>query len=202
MNVEKQAIRRELRHRRKALPARVVEAAGAAVYGQLRILPAYAEAVSVVAYIAAENEIPTSELIAAVARSGRTLLLPRCDDPPALVRWEPGDPLVAGYTGIPEPLVASPAVLQTPAVALLPVVAWDLRGSRLGRGGGFYDRLLARLDGDIVRIGLAYEFQHVPEIPREAWDISLDYVITERRTIRCGASTAGERAFQKGGLRQ
>jgi 5-formyltetrahydrofolate cyclo-ligase len=202
MSVEKRAIRREMRERRKALPAYVVEAAGAAVYLRLRALAAYAAAVSVIAYIADENEIPTAEVIQAVIRSQRLLFLPRASPAPSLARWDPGDPLVAGEGGVREPLAGPPSTVDGPAIGLLPVVAWDTCGTRLGRGGGFYDRLFAGLDAAVVRVGLAYEFQQFPELPRDEWDISLDYVITERRTITCRANAVGGQALQKGGLQQ
>ena len=202
MSVEKRAIRRELRDQRRALPERIVEAAAAAVLQRLRDFAAYGAALSVVAYIGDENEIRTDRLIEAILRSGQLLYLPRQERQPGLARWEPGTPLVAGPGGIPEPPGDSVAVLPLPALALVPVVAWDTEGTRLGRGGGFYDRLFARLEPSVVRVGLAYEFQYVPGLPREAWDVPLHYVITERRTIQCAASSVDGTTFQKGGLRQ
>ena len=79
------------------------------------------------------------------------------------------------------------------------MVAWDARGGRLGRGGGFYDRLFAELTNGVTRVGLAYEFQECPEIPCEPWDVCLDYVITERRVVGCGGAV-DEASPEKGGL--
>ena len=103
-----------------------------------------------------------------------------------VVRWRLGDSLAVGRGGVREPLRGAPEHPETPAVALVPLVAWDRYGGRLGRGGGFYDRLFAELTSGITRVGLAYEFQEYAELPRDPWDVSLDYVITERRIVRCG----------------
>jgi 5-formyltetrahydrofolate cyclo-ligase len=98
-----------------------------------------------------------------------------------------------------EPATGVSTLPGLPAVAFLPVVAWDAPGGRLGRGGGFYDRLFTRLPRAITRVGLAYEFQEYPDLPRDPWDVCLDYVITERRLVRCGGAGM-DASLQKGGL--
>jgi len=196
MNVEKRAIRQRLREQRRALSAQTVEVVGRAVHEQLLRFPPYTTAVSVIAYIAHENEVPTAGLLDEAACSGRSLFLPR-SIPIGLVRWRPGEPLTVGCGGVCEPAQGVATRPELPAVALLPVVGWEMRGGRLGRGGGFYDRLFAELTAEITRVGLAYEFQECPELPRDPWDISLDYVITERRIVRCVGSAP---SLQKGGL--
>ena len=197
MNAEKRAIRQRLREQRRALPARTVEAVGRAVQAQLLRFPPYLAAAAVIAYIAHENEVPTAGLLDEAARRGRGLFLPRITPPAGMVRWRPGEPLVADRCAISEPANGWVARPELPAVALVPVVAWDRQGSRLGRGGGFYDRFFAELMTGITRIGLAYEFQECPGLPRDPWDVPLDYVITERRIVQCGGA---EVSFQKGGL--
>ena len=197
MNVEKRVIRQQLRERRRALSAEAVEAAGRAVQQGLRALLPYTLAVSVIGYIADENEVPTAGVLEEAARSGRNLYLPHSDG--GVVRWRLGYSLAVGQGGVREPLRGVPEYPETPAVALLPLVAWDRYGGRLGRGGGFYDRLFAVLTRGITRVGLAFEFQEYAELPRDPWDVSLNYVITERRIVRCGGLVA-EVSFQKGGL--
>jgi 5-formyltetrahydrofolate cyclo-ligase len=198
MSVEKRAIRQELRAERRRRSAAVVADAGAVVCAQLLGFPLYQAAVSVAVYVADENEVPTEPLIADALNTGRGVYLPRDGAAPAFVRWHPGTPLRRARGGVQEPPGGVPADLEPPAIVLLPVVAWDHTGTRLGRGGGFYDRLLAGLDPRIVRVGLAYEFQVFPELPRDPWDISMHYVITERRVVACGDS--GDAPAQKGGL--
>ena len=148
-------------------------------------------------YLACENEVPTKELIELAAGSNKTVYLPHTASG-AVARWRAGDALAIGPGGVPEP-TGVPVHGMCPEIAFVPVVAWDRQGTRLGRGGGFYDRLLAKFPR-ALRIGLAYEFQEFADIPRDPWDVALHYVITERRVMWCGWS--GEVApmrLQKGG---
>lgn len=201
MNSEKRATRQLLREQRRRLSPERVQAAGEAVFAQLRGFGAYRQATAVVAYVACENEIPTASVLDDVVRSGRPLFLPRQTDNGCLVRWRAGAPLAVGRHGVLEPADGGPEETGAGTVALLPVVAWNDGGMRLGRGDGFYDRLFATLPAAIRRIGLAYEFQECPWLVREAWDIPLHYVITERRIVTCGrGATAAEASFRKGGL--
>lgn len=197
MSAEKRAIRQRLREQRRALPMHTVEAAGRAVLEQLLGFPSYTGAVSLIGYIAHENEVPTAGLLEEAVRSGRSLFLPRSTPPIGVVRWRAGESLVAGRGGVYEPAGTMVTLPELPAVALVPVVGWRATGQRLGRGGGFYDRLFAQLTTEITRVGLAYEFQECPEFPRDPWDMSLDCVITERRIVRCDRT---EGSLQKGGL--
>jgi 5-formyltetrahydrofolate cyclo-ligase len=200
MSDEKRAIRRVLRERRRGLPAAAVEAAGAVIGAQLRTFRPYQEAHAVIGYLAHENEVPITPLLSDVVLSGRELYLPQSADGVRFVRWRPGEPLGPGSGGVLEPLGGTPSQPAEPTVALIPVVGWDEAGGRLGRGGGFYDRILA-VNPEILRIGLAYEFQQVPELPRDSWDVPLDFVITERRIVQCvRRNVARSVPLQKGGL--
>jgi 5-formyltetrahydrofolate cyclo-ligase len=185
MSVEKQAIRRDLRERRRGLSAALVEAASVAVCAQLRTFPPFQAAASVVAYLSHEKEISIIPLLEEILRSERRLYLPSTAIDERFVRWHAGAPLTSGKGGVPEPAAGVPEVPVTPAIVLIPVVAWDARGARLGRGGGFYDRTLAKLTEGFTRVGLAYELQEFAELPRDEWDVSMHYVITERRVVRC-----------------
>jgi 5-formyltetrahydrofolate cyclo-ligase len=202
MTVEKSALRQLLRERRKGLADAVVAAAGAAVFARLRSFPPYQSAVAVVTYIADESEIPTTSVLEDVTGRGRALYLPRTGSAGGLVPWRLGDPLTAGPGGVLEPSGGAAQCPRCPAIALVPVVAWDAAGRRLGRGGGFYDRVFTTLPQGVTRVGLAYEFQEVAHLPRDPWDVPLHYVITERRLVRCAdPEGVGPALVQKGGLR-
>lgn len=77
---------------------------------------------------------------------------------------------------------------MTPEIVIVPLLAFDRQGGRLGYGGGFYDRTLARLreTGAVLTIGFAYAGQEVPVVPMEATDVRLDMVVTERGVIGSG----------------
>jgi 5-formyltetrahydrofolate cyclo-ligase len=99
--------------------------------------------------------------------------------------WVPGDAMDKGVWGIPEPKPDKP-VLE-PDILLVPLLAFDVDGCRLGYGGGFYDRTLARLRAikPVVAIGLAYDEQRVNAVPHLDYDQRLDWVLTPSGPIRC-----------------
>jgi 5-formyltetrahydrofolate cyclo-ligase len=98
--------------------------------------------------------------------------------------WRPGFELAVGRYGIPTP----PMDLQPlrPDIVLVPLLAFDGRGNRLGYGGGHYDRTLARLrsTGAVLAAGLAFGDQQFPLLPVKDWDQRLDLVVTERGVVR------------------
>ena len=93
--------------------------------------------------------------------------------------------LMSGHGSILEPSADAPQL--TPAVILVPLVAADLRGNRIGQGGGHYDRTLAalRANGPVIAIGLAWEVQIVAAIPADPWDQPLDWLATPQRLVDC-----------------
>lgn len=100
--------------------------------------------------------------------------------------WRPGEPLTAAVMGIPVPAVTAPTV--SPDVLIVPLLAFDAAGYRLGYGGGYYDRTLAQLRGGerpVLAVGLAYAGQELAEVPHDAaFDQRLDWVVTEREARR------------------
>jgi 5-formyltetrahydrofolate cyclo-ligase len=101
-------------------------------------------------------------------------------------QWKPGEPLVSGLWDIKIPPDTAPEV--QPDVLLVPLLAFDRKGFRLGYGGGFYDRTLEKLRASkkVVAIGLAYAGQEVDSVLRDEHDQRLDWIMTERETIKCG----------------
>jgi 5-formyltetrahydrofolate cyclo-ligase len=95
--------------------------------------------------------------------------------------WHPGVALADGPLDIPYPK-SSPEV--TPEAVLLPMNGWDRQGYRLGYGGGFFDRTLASLAKKPVVIGISYEMARLETIHPQAWDMPMDYVVTERGVYR------------------
>jgi 5-formyltetrahydrofolate cyclo-ligase len=105
-----------------------------------------------------------------VARRGRPLIMRE---------WKFGDPLVSGVWGIREPAPEAPEV--APDILLVPFAAFDRAGYRLGYGAGYFDMTLAALRArkKITAIGVGYAAQEVPEVPVEAHDQRLDFILTE-----------------------
>ncbi len=201
MTAEKREIRRTVRAHRRELSPSVAFAAGWSVLRQLAGFRAYQQARSVLTYIPAENEVATTPLVEDSLRRSRLVAVPRMTSTgPVPVRWRPGDPVEIGSGGIALPVNDQPVRLESPAIVFVPLVAWDLDGTRLGRGGGFYDRLLNTLAPDTIRVGLAYELQYIPHLPRDPWDVPMHYIITEQRLLRCGQDVDGAALLGKGGL--
>jgi 5-formyltetrahydrofolate cyclo-ligase len=93
--------------------------------------------------------------------------------------------LCPGFGNIPEPDARAPQII--PDLVLVPLVGATLSGQRLGQGGGYYDRTLARLraTGSVIVVGLAYEVQIVADLPADPWDEPLDWVATPKRLVEC-----------------
>ena len=100
-------------------------------------------------------------------------------------RWLPGEPTVPGVWGIPRPPDSSPEV--EPDVLIIPMLAFDRQGYRLGYGGGFYDRTLEKLRAkkNVVAIGVAYFAQELPSVPHGPHDQPINFVMTEKGVIPC-----------------
>lgn len=98
-------------------------------------------------------------------------------------RWAPGEPLIPGVWNIPEPPPSAPSV--EPDVVIVPLVAFDRRGGRLGYGAGFFDRTLAvhRARKPLRAIGFAFACQEVEAVPIEAHDEPLDAIVTENGVV-------------------
>jgi len=135
------------------------------------------------------EELDPAPLMLRLAGEGYGLCLPvmEAKGQPLLFRaWQPGDRLEEVMWGIREPLPSAPQV--EPDVLLSPLLAFDASGYRLGYGGGFYDRTLARLRSlkPVVAIGLAMDEQRVDAVPHADYDERLDWVLTPSGPLRCG----------------
>jgi 5-formyltetrahydrofolate cyclo-ligase len=187
MDETKAAIRHAMRRRRRALAPTDVAAAGAAVADAVLALDVLRAAPVLLAYVDLENEIPTGALIASALAAGQRVFLPRCrGDQMTFAEHRLGTALRPGAFGVPEPQgdPGEPGLLAT-AVAVVPLLAWDDAGGRIGRGGGHYDRAFAGPARPRCLIGLAYAFQHLPRVPHDPWDLRLDCVVTERGVAEC-----------------
>ena len=135
-----------------------------------------------------QSEIDTRPLLGKLAGEGWTTCLPIVianGEPLLFRRWLPGEPTVPGVWGIPRPPETSPEL--EPDVLIIPLLAFDRKGFRLGYGGGFYDRTLEKLRTlkKIIAIGVAYAAQELDDVPHGGHDQPLNYIMTEREVIKC-----------------
>jgi 5-formyltetrahydrofolate cyclo-ligase len=181
---DKKILRRILSESRGALPPAWVESRARLI--QLRLLgtAAYHQAAAVALYAAQRNEVATDLIMADALASGRRVFFPRVDpERHDLLLLRVGDraELQPGAFGIDEPTgaeLAQPHDLMR-ALICVPGVAFGLAGQRLGRGGGYYDRLIAALAPQVVTAGLAYSFQMLDRLPQSPHDRRLGLIVTE-----------------------
>ena len=161
------------------LPPEVADAAFTTL--PRRLWPLFAPAELVGFYRASPGEAPTSALIDFTLDSRRTVALPAVEDGRMSFRlWTPGDPLEPGPGAIEQPLSSARAV--TPDLVFVPLLAFDARLNRLGRGGGHYDRWLAA-HPRAGAIGLGWSIQEVEAVPVEPHDRPLNAMLTERAVL-------------------
>lgn len=185
---QKDILRRLVRALRKNLSPIERQRAAEHAARQALKLPALRRARDVAVYLASGSELPTAPLIAALQALGKRLYVPRIgrDSRMRFVRLHAGQALRRNRHGIAEPIGRAPQRgTRRLDLILLPLLAFDARGYRLGSGGGYYDRALAqeRAHGRPRRVGYAYALQQIDAVPAEAWDVRLDAVVTESGTI-------------------
>jgi 5-formyltetrahydrofolate cyclo-ligase len=158
-----------------------------AICDRFAALPEYSAAGAVMLYIGVRSEVRTQPLLSAAVAQGKRVVVPYCvGNELELFLLESLDELAPGIYGIPEPrpdLLALPGKRVDPAqidLVMVPGVAFDRRGGRLGHGKGYYDRFLPRLRPDALAVGVAFECQLVPEVPMLPGDVFMDLVITEK----------------------
>ena len=185
MSVDLRALRRDIRSRRAALTPAVRIAAAQQVAARLSSLASMPASGYVAGYWAVDGEIPLLSWQTSLG-SDRIYCLPVLGDDDRLrfAPWRSGDALVANRFGIPEPDVEPTSLLDASALAaiVMPLVAFDASGNRIGMGGGWYDRTLAGVRDRQPRpllVGAAFELQRVDAIAPAAWDVPLDAVCTE-----------------------
>jgi 5-formyltetrahydrofolate cyclo-ligase len=172
--MDKETLRQELLARRAALTLAQVQAASAAICRQLDGWSVFCRAHTVLAYLAFQNEVSLQRLLDRYPEKVWTLPRVLRGGQLGVHRYHP-DQLVRHPWGMLEPAADSPqAVLDEIELALVPGVGFDLKGGRLGLGGGYYDRLLPRLDA--LRVGVAHAEAVVPIVPIQEHDCRMDWL--------------------------
>jgi 5-formyltetrahydrofolate cyclo-ligase len=201
---EKRALRRAMAARRQAMLPDERARLSAAVAAQLEALPelcaAGAPGKTVAGFVAMEGkgEVDPAPALAATRARGARVALPRISATSPRLRFhevDPRDPaaLAAGPFGLREPRATAPEVdVAEIDLMLVPGLAFDRAGRRLGYGGGYYDEAARRVrtGGRGLLVGLAYDFQLVDRCPAGAADVDVDCVVTDREIVRCRGGRA------------
>ncbi|HEV2146264.1 MAG TPA: 5-formyltetrahydrofolate cyclo-ligase [Longimicrobiaceae bacterium] len=186
---EKDAVRRALRERLRALAPAERDAAGRAAGARVWTVPEVAGARVLLLYASLPGEMPTDAVARDALRRGLTVVYPRCVTGTrtlTLHALERLEALREGAYGIREPDETTCPLVHVGEVdaVLVPGLGWDRSGGRIGRGAGYYDRLFADPGWRGFRCGLFFAAQEVDAVPTEPWDARLDAVVTEREVWR------------------
>ena len=135
--------------------------------------------------MAFRNEVDPAALIRAAWEDGQAVSLPRVEgEEMNFYRYRPSDPLTISEMGIPEPDPSADPVSGAFFLMIMPGLAFDRTGHRLGYGGGFYDRYLSKHGEGIYPVGAAYQFQLSETLlPAEPYDFTARAVVTEQKTV-------------------
>lgn len=193
MSVDRAALRRELRSRRRALSASDRIAAAERLSTHLLALPFAPASGYVAGYWAMDAEIALHVWQLRLPAGCIYCLPVLAEDRLRFAPWRPGDALATNRYGIPEPDVSPGSLLDAGEMALVvaPLVGFDVHGNRLGMGAGWYDRTFALRQLQPAPpwlVGAAFEVQRLDRLDAAGWDIPLDAICTEATTYDCLAA--------------
>jgi 5-formyltetrahydrofolate cyclo-ligase len=188
----KTRIRNEIRHLRRSLDRVRRRSADAMINQNLVDLAEKSGCNSLSAFFCFDGEPDLRPAMEILTRRGVRIALPvivNAAEAPEMAfrRWNPATPLEKNVFGIDEPVSGETVHPRDLDLVVMPLVAWDENGQRLGMGAGYYDRALAAVAGceRPLRVGVAYEVQKVAQLPADPWDVRLHRVITENGIFTC-----------------
>jgi 5-formyltetrahydrofolate cyclo-ligase len=185
---QKSVLRKKMLATRIRLNTTQVLGAGKKVWKKLKILDCFKKARTVMFYVSAKNEVDTHFMIKRTIDMGKKVVVPYLirNEIAGSVLKNLGSDLAEGCFGIPEPKKERRRKICEKKIELviIPAVAFDAQGSRLGFGKGCYDKFLKKMPLKAKFIGIGYDFQVLKKLPKEKHDILMDAVLTEKRVIR------------------
>lgn len=179
----KQELRQRMRAVRGALPASACESRSERIAARVLALSEYERATTVLGFASIRKEVRTARILENAWTSRKQVALPRVVDQGLILhRVTAETELTEGAFGVPEPRENAPRIEpQEIDFAIVPALAVDLRGHRIGYGGGYYDRLLPLLT-EAVTCAIAFDFQLISEAPDQPNDVPVDMIVTDTRT--------------------
>ena len=188
---QKSSLRKRILALRRAQSLSDIEKKSGDVRRKLSTFVPFCQAETILFYLAMKDEVQTEKIIEESLQKGKRVVAP-------LIDWQRKEILPSeikdltkdieiGILEIPQPKnsLYSPFSPANIDMVIVPGVAFNRKGNRLGFGGGFYDRFLGKLSDRIKLVALAFELQLVGNVPSQSHDIAADYIITERRIINC-----------------
>jgi 5-formyltetrahydrofolate cyclo-ligase len=154
----------------------------------VKLVKTFTKVNTVSGFLSIGNEIETLPSLNALADAGYQTCLPvvlEKECPLGFRAWTDGDPLERGPLKTLHPIPDAPDII--PDILLVPLLAYDRRGYRLGWGGGFYDRTLGAYQTEgrpVIAIGIGYDDQKIDQVPPDAFDMVMDWIVTEKKIIQ------------------
>lgn len=175
--MDKKELRRMIREQKRAMTEAEIISRSEAL-GQLFLASeAYKNAGTIYGYLPYNQEVRTVPMLEQALRDGKRVAVPKCyGDEMRFIFMDDLSKVEKGYAGIPEPVADEPVADDVTALVLMPGLAFDPEGHRIGYGGGFYDKFLEAEPGHPT-LALCYEFQMLPHLETEEHDIPVDYVL-------------------------
>lgn len=175
--MDKKALRARIRKKKQAMTEEEIVSRSLALTEKFLSTDAYRQAKTIYGYLSYNQEVRTRPLLAQALKDGKAVAVPKvCGQEMRFILMTDLDAVARGYAGIPEPIADGPAAQDPTALVLMPGLAFDRQGHRLGYGGGFYDKFLAA-EPDHPKIALCYDFQLLPALETDSHDIPVDLVI-------------------------
>ena len=175
--MNKQALRAMIREKKRAMSPEEIESRSAKLAALFLQSDAYRNAKTIYGYLPYNQEVRTVPMLEQAIRDGKRVAVPKCyGDEMKFIFMEDLSLVEKGYANIPEPIADGPIADDPTALVLMPGLAFDPQGHRIGYGGGFYDKFLA-LESNHPTLALCYDFQMLPRLDTEEFDIPVDTVL-------------------------
>jgi len=175
--MDKAQLRRTIRARKKAMTPEEILRRSARLAALFTACEAYRDAKTIYGYLPYNQEVRTVPMLQQALRDGKQIAVPKVyGQTMKFIYLDDLSQVAPGYAGIPEPLADAPVADDETALVLMPGLAFDPQGHRVGYGGGFYDKFLTA-EPNHPTLALCYDFQLFPTLETEAHDIPVDWVL-------------------------
>lgn len=183
---QKERLRRKTLQIRDEQSLEEIETKSARIVESVLHLREYRESRTIACYVSKGSEVRTPPLIQEALSWGKKVLVPVVSRATMTLLFSEInglDELTPGAFQIPEPTHLRIRELDSVDLAIVPGIAWDLSGYRLGWGRGYFDSALKQLSGSAISLGMAFELQVVDRVPREQFDLPVTILVTENRVV-------------------
>lgn len=175
--MDKTALRKEIREKKRAMTPEQIEKASRDLAQQFFATSYYREAKTLYGYLPYNQEVRTESILLQALKDGKKVAVPKVyGDTMRFIYLEDLNGIEKGYAGIPEPVADEPVARDETALVLMPGLAFDREGHRIGYGGGFYDKFLSA-EPNHPTVALCYGFQLLPKLETEEFDVPVDLVL-------------------------